>query len=204
MKVYGCANTRSVRVVWTLEEIGARYDYERVDIPGGAGRRPGYLRINPGGKVPALEVGDLVLTESAAICTWLGARHPASGLVPPSGTASHAAFLRWTLFAVTELEQPLWTIAKHKFALPEARRVPAIVDTARWEYEVAVKILDSGLGDREYLAADGFTVADILVAHTLSWGRKAAPDTETPRLTRYVDRMLARPALARAREREAA
>lgn len=204
MKVYGCANSRSLRVMWTLEEIGVSYDYQRVDLASGAGRAPEYLRINPAGKVPALVVGDVVLTESAAICHWIASRHPASGMVPATGTAMHAAFLRWMLFVVTELEQPLWAIAKHKFALPRERRVPALIDTARWEYEVAAALLEEGLAGREFLVGDRFTVADVLAAHTLSWARKAAPGAEPPALTDYVERMTARPALARARERESA
>lgn len=204
MKVYGCPNSRSLRVVWTLEELGAQYEYQHVDIMRGDGRKPEYLRINPGGKVPALVSGDIVITESAAICQWVASRHPAAALVPPSGTAMHAAYLRWTMFVVSELEQPLWTIAKHKFALPAERRVPDVIQTARWEYEKAAALLEEGLAGREFLIGDGFTVADVLAAHTLAWARKAAPGAETPGLADYAERMLARPALARARTRETA
>ncbi|MCP5152726.1 MAG: glutathione S-transferase family protein [Ectothiorhodospiraceae bacterium] len=202
MHVYGCPNTRSVRVVWALEEAGARYDYTRIDLGQGQGQSPEFLKVNPGGKVPALIDGDDVITESAAICVWVGERFPEARLVPAVGTAARASFLRWLCFAVTELEQALWTIAKHKFALPEERRVPAIIDTARWEYARAMSVLDEGLDGREFIAGERFSVADILVAHTLAWGRKAASGLETPKVAAYGDRLLARPALARARERE--
>ncbi|MCC8988107.1 MAG: glutathione S-transferase, partial [Candidatus Contendobacter sp.] len=115
-KVYGCPHTRSTRVVWALEEVGAEYEYQKVDLFAGEGRQPAYLALNPGGKVPALADGDLVLTESSAICTYIGDAFPASGLTPPFGSPERARYNQWCSFAVCELEQPLWTMAKHRFA----------------------------------------------------------------------------------------
>lgn len=200
LQVYGCPNTRSARVVWALEEAGAEYDYHLIDLRTGAGFQPDYLAINPGGKVPALVDGDLILTESAAICTYVGDRFPASALTPPTGSAERALYNRWCFFAMSELEQPLWTIAKHRFALPEKRRVPAMIDTAIWEFAVAAKILTLGLGQRDYLVGERFTAADLLVAHTLKWARVYQLDLGP--LDAYADRVLARPAFARAKQRE--
>ncbi|MDZ7620917.1 MAG: glutathione S-transferase N-terminal domain-containing protein [Candidatus Competibacteraceae bacterium] len=146
LQVYGCPNTRSTRVVWALEEAGAEYDYHKVDLLAGAGRQPSYLALNPGGKVPALVDGELVLTESAAICNYIGDRFPASGLTPVAGSRDRARYDQWCFFVLSELEQSLWTIAKHRFALPEKRRVPAIIETAAWEFGVAAKLLALGPG----------------------------------------------------------
>lgn len=200
LQVYGCPNTRSTRVVWALEEAGAEYDYHLIELRAGAGHRPDYLAINPGGKVPALVDGDLILTESAAICTYIGDHFPASGLTPPLGSIERALYDQWCFFAMSELEQPLWTIAKHRFALPEKRRVPTVVDTAIWEFAVAAKILAAGLGQREYLVGDHFTAADVLAAHTLKWAR--VYQLELGPLDAYADRCLTRPAFARAKQRE--
>ncbi|NJN46439.1 MAG: glutathione S-transferase family protein [Candidatus Competibacteraceae bacterium] len=202
IEVFGFPNTRASRVLWALEEIGTDYDYVKVDLMRGEGRKPPYIGLNPGGKVPTLVEGDLVLSESAAICTYLGDRFPDSGLVPAVGTAERAIYNKWCFFVIGELEQPLWTIAKHRFALPEKRRVPAIMDTALWEFEVAAKVLHTGLGEREYLVGEGFTVADILVAHTLSWAQAFNVPLDPENLQTYAQRMLGRPALARVRERE--
>lgn len=204
MKLYGCPNTRSVRVAWTLEEAGVPYAYQRVELASGGGRTAQFLALNPGGKVPVLEHDGAVMTESAAICLWLAARFPDAELAPPPGSEAHARCLRWLLFAATELEQPLWTVARHKFVLPPARRVPAVVETARWEFGMAAQVLEKGLAGREFLAGDAFSVADIVTAHTLSWAMKAAPDHVPPALNAYLQPLLARPALARARAREAA
>lgn len=204
MKVFGHPMSRSARVVWALEEAGAEYEFQKVDLMKGEARKPGYLEINPLGKVPTLVDGDLVLTESAAICTYIGERFPTAKLIPPAGTPDRARHLSLCFFVIGELEQPLWTMAKHRFALPEKLRVPAVVDTARREFERPTAALAVWLDGREYLVGDGFTIADVLVGHTLSWARNANVPLGHDVLEDYADRMLARPALARARERESA
>ncbi|MDS4028352.1 MAG: glutathione S-transferase family protein [Candidatus Contendobacter sp.] len=204
LTVYGCANTRSSRVLWALEEAGAEYEYVAIDLRAGAGWKPEYLALNPGGKVPTLVDGGLVLTESAAICTYIGDRFPASRLTPPVGSPERAHYDQWCYFALSELEQPLWTLAKHLFALPERRRVPAVLDTARWEFAVAVKILALGLGQREFIVGDHFTAADILMAHTLAWASAFKLPLEHDHLVTYTERLLARPAWARVQKRERA
>lgn len=203
LQVYGCANTRSHRAVWALEEAGAVCEYHKVDVFTGAGRNPDYLALNPGGKVPALVNGDLILTESAAICTYIGDSFPDSGLVPLEGSLERAKYYQWCFFVLSELEQPLWTIAKHRFALPEKRRAPAVIETAVWEFGVAAKVLATGLGDQEYLVGNRFTAADILAAHTLAWACAFDLPFGHAKLDAYVDRLQARPARVRARVREA-
>ncbi len=204
LTVYGCANTRSSRVLWALEEAGAEYEYVAIDLRAGAGWKPEYLALNPSGKVPTLVDGGLVLTESAAICTYIGDRFPASRLTPPVGSPERAHYDQWCYFALSELEQPLWTLAKHLFALPERRRVPAVLDTARWEFAVAAKILALGLGQREFIVGDHFTAADILMAHTLTWASAFKLPLEHDHLVTYTERLLARPAWARVQKREQA
>lgn len=203
LRVYGIANSRAMRVVWALEEIGTEYEYVKVDLFKGEGRSPTYLAINPAGKVPALVDGDFTLTESVAILNYLGEKFPASGLVPAfDSLRERGEFHRWCCFVLSELEQPLWNIAKHRFVLPQDKRVPAMLATAEWEFGIAARVLEQHLRGREYAADSGFTAADILIAHTLSWARSARIVLPGEVLERYMDRMLARPALIRARERE--
>lgn len=203
LKIYGFPNTRATRVLWTLEEAGAEYEYVKVDLLKGEGRQPPYLELNPGGKVPTLVEEDFVLTESAAICTYIADRYPAAALAPAPNTRQRARYDQWCFFVIGELEQPLWTLAKHRFALPEKRRVPAVFETATWEFSVAAKVLDAGLGDREFILGDRFSVADLLIAHTLAWANKAYKlPLHSERLESYAERLLARPALTRAKARE--
>lgn len=203
MKVYGCPRTRSTRVTWALEEAGAAYEFVRVDLARGDARQPDFLAVNPGGKVPALVDGDLVLTESCAIVTYIGERYPASGLVPPA-PADRAHCFQWMAFVISELEQPLWTLAKHRFALPEHLRLAAIAPTAQWEFARAAAVLAQHLQARDYLVGGELTGADILAAQTLGWARAYEVPLGSPVLEAYADRLLDRPALAAARARESA
>ena len=200
--VYGMQKTRSTRVVWALEELGVEYQFHLVDLMKGVGQSAEFLKLNPYGKVPVLTDGDLVLTESAAICSYLGDQHPDSHLVPRPGTDERGQYDQWCFFAMAELEQPLWTIAKHKFALPAKKRVPEIIDVASWEFQRVAMVLSKHLEGCDYLVGDSFTMVDILVAHTLTWSRafKIAHGIEL--LDQYQQRICARPAFGRARERE--
>jgi glutathione S-transferase len=202
MKVYGFPNTRSARVVWALEEVNAAYEYVRVDLLKGEARQPRYLAINTGGKVPAFTDSDLTLTESAAICIYIADKFPRAKLAPAQGSADRARFHQWCFFALSELEQPLWTLSKHTFALPEKYRAPAIMETARWEFACAANILVAGLGDREFIVGNHFSVADILLANTLGWARLRNVEISHASLNAYAGRMLARPAQQRALKRE--
>ena len=160
--------------------------------------------LNPGGKVPTLVEDDFVLTESGAIVAYLADKRPDVGLMPAAGTPERAKCWQWMLFALTELEQPLWTISKHTFALPEKLRVPAIIPTAKKEFLRAAGVLATGLGDREWLGGDAFTGADLMVGHTLAWARAFSVPWEQPTIDAYAERVLSRPALARASAREQA
>lgn len=201
MKLYGYRNGRTLRALWALEEVAASYEYVEVDIMRGQGREPWFLKINSGGKVPVLDDGGTVITESAAICMHLAEKYPDSKLLPPTGTLERTACYKWISFILTELDAPLWTIAKHRFGLPNERRVHAVIETASWEFGVTVKILAAGLGDRPYLIGDSITVADILAGHTLLWAKSARVDLGSDTLASYLHALTRRDAFGRARER---
>ena len=203
LTLYCCPNTRSLRATWALEEAAAQYDYHRVDLFKGEHRTPAFLAVNPGGKVPALIDGSIVVTESGAILTHIGERFSASGLVPIDA-ARRAQYFEWCFFVISELEQPLWTIAKHRFALPPDWRVPQIEATAVREFGRAAKVADARLAGREFAVGEAFTAADILIAHSLMWARSAGVTHAAPALETYAERIWARPARSAADERERA
>lgn len=200
--IYGYPYTRSTRATWALEEIGAEYDFVPVNLSKGEHKQPEFLKINPGGKVPALVDGDLILTETAAIVTYICEKFPASGLVP-SDIADRAHYFQWNFFNMTELEAPLWVMAKHTSQFPEARRIPAVAESCIWDFHRATAVLAQHMEGREYVVGDKFTAADIMLGGTLNWARKSEVSLASAVLDAYADRILARPALAKAREREA-
>lgn len=199
MKLYGYRNGRTLRALWALEEISAPYEFIEVDLKRGEHCQPDFLALNPAGKVPVLDDGGTIVTESAAICMHLAERHPGSGLLPPAGTAQRTECYRWISFILTELDAPLWTIAKHRFALPQERRVPAVIETAHWEFRKAVSILEAILGNRDYLAGDAFSVVDICAGHTLLWAKSGRIRFEADSLHQYLSRLMARAGAIKAR-----
>ena len=204
IKIYGYPQTRSRRLTWMLEELEQDYEFVLIDFNKGESQSAEYLAINPAGKVPAMADGELILTESAAILTYLGDKFSGKGLVPTAGTAERGIFDQWSYFALCELEQPLWTMGKHRFAIPEEHRVPEIMETAAWEFQRALNLLDLGLGDKPYILGDEFCGADILLCHTLIWAINFKQPVEEKTLQDYVTRCRQRPALARAISKEEA
>lgn len=201
MRLYGCANSRSLRALWALEQAHADYEYVEIDLFRGEERKPEFLEVNPAGKVPVLVDGSLTLAESFAIVTYVGEKFPESGLVPAAPRA-RAQYWRWCSYVITELEQPLWMIAKHRFILPRAQRLPQLEPLQVAEFTAAASLLADHLAGREFVLDDGFSGADILAGHTLAWARSARVPLDSPVLESYLDRRSREPALLRARERE--
>lgn len=201
LTVYGCPNSRSLRAVWALEEAGAEYDYVLIDLFRGAGRSPDFLKINPAGKVPALVENGTAMTESGAMLLWLAEKFPEAQLMPAAGTA-RAEALQWLMYGLTELEPPLWTIAKHRFVLPVARRNATIEETCRWEFASACSLLARHLVGRSFVAGEQFSIADIVITHCLAWAQSAKLEIVPSLLLDYMERHLARPAVTRAQARE--
>lgn len=197
MTLYGGRTTRAGRCIWMLEELSQPYHLHVVDFRGGEHRSPEYLKLNPNGKVPTLVDGDLVLSESAAIVTYLGDRFPQAGLVPEPRTAERARYDQWLFFCMTELEQPLWTISKHKFALPRDVRIPEMKQVARFEFGRAKPIVEQHLATQPYILGDRFTAADLLIGHTLIWAQLFGVPLESERLEQYVTELQQRPAYQR-------
>jgi glutathione S-transferase len=192
MKLYEFAPTRSIRVRWTLQELGMGYESIPVNLVAGEHRRPEFLRINPAGKLPVLVDGDLVLTESVAIVLYLADKYSDKGLIP-TDLKERAQVNRWLLFAATELEQPLWRISRHTMLYPEDQRLPADVILASQEFKAMASVLDKHMQGRQYVVGDSATVADFVVAYTLDWANEDQLMDGFPQLLAYVKRMYARP-----------
>jgi len=199
IKVYGFTRSRSDRAVWVLEESGTPYEFVALDFAAGEQTQDDYVALNPAAKVPTLVDGELVLTESAAIVNYVASVY-GNGLIP-SDPGERACYDRWCYFALTELEQPLWTMGKHRFALPKEQRVKEIFPTAAWEYQKALALFSEGLDDQPFILGDQFTGADILLGHTLNWGVNFEQPLEQQNLQDYRERLNDREAVVRMRQR---
>ena len=196
LKLYGSVVSRAFRALWTLEELEVAFEHVNVDLMKGEHRRQEYLALNPNGKVPCLVDGDFVLWESAAICRYLAVTYPDKGLLPTSA-ADQARVDQWNSFVISELEQPLWVMGKHTFALPEKLRVPEVIATAKKEWERPAAVLAEAVSGRDYLVGDAFSIADIMAVHTLNWARSVKMPLGHDALEIYRKQHVARPGFKR-------
>ncbi len=192
MKLYGFAGTRSQRALWGLKELDADFEFISVNLLQGEHKRPEFLRLNPAGKVPVLVDGDLVIPESAAIVLYLADKYPEKALLPVD-PALRAEAYRWVMFAVTELEQPLWRITRHSFIYPPEKRSPADIELARDDFKTMAAILDKHLEGRAFIVGDTLTVADCVTAYLIDWAGECNLIESFPQLRAYLERLYARP-----------
>ena len=135
----------------------------------------------------------MALFESAAICMYIAGKYPDAGLVPLPGTRERALHEQWMFWITNEPEQALWSIGKHKFALPKDYRIAEMHRTALFEWGRAAPVLAAALEGRTFLVGDSLTVADIMAGHTLAWARGFGVPLGSDVLEQYLDRMLALP-----------
>lgn len=196
-KAIGSPGSRLTRVTWMLEELGQQYEIVKTKQ-----HTPEMLRYSASGKGPVLDDDGVVVTDSAAICAYLADKHPEKRM-GAENLAERAHLNAWLFFAQSELEAPLWNKLKHRMLLSEEERV----DVGPWtsaEFTREIHSLDARLGDREFAMGDRFTAADVILGHCGQWARGARFEIDSPRVNAYFDRVLARPALARAKAREQA
>ena len=192
MKLYEFAPTRSIRVRWMLQELEVDFEAISVDLRLREHLSPQFLKLNPAARIPVLVDGDLVLNESVAIVLYLAEKYPERGFMP-ADLKLRADVYRWSLFAVTELEQPWWRIARHTHLYPEVDRLPAEVNLARRDFKPMAAVLEQHLRGRDYVVGDRVTAADFIVAYTLDVAGEMQLLDECPALRGYVERMYARP-----------
>ncbi|MEN8892834.1 glutathione S-transferase family protein [Planktotalea arctica] len=190
-EVFGSVASRAFRVLWALEELGASYTLTHAKP-----HDPVLTAIYPAGKVPALRVGEDVITDSTAIMTYLADKH--GTLIAPAGTIARAQQDAIIHAVNDELDGVLWAGARHSFILPEEQRVPAVKPSLKWEFNRNV----NRLADRittPFAAGDEFTIADILLTHCLNWAVGAKFEHDNEQMHAYAKTMRDRDAFKRVR-----
>lgn len=205
MKLYGTQKSRSFRCVWAAEELGLSYEY--IEVALGSNETNGshtedYRKLNFQGKVPTLCDNHVTLTESAAIVSYLAKMTPEKNLIPVDNTPARAHYDQLAFFVLSDLEQPLWTSGKHRFAIPKEYRVPDVIATTHWEFAKSQKALTRLIGEHpaDFALGKQFTMVDILIAHTLNWAEAFKFDV-LPGLRDYKNRLYSRPACIAAQEK---
>ena len=192
LTLYTNPHSRGTNVRWMLEECGA--DYDTVGVRFGAEMKaPAYRSINPMGKVPALTHGDTILTETAAILTWLAERYPEKALIPEAGSDARGEYYRWLCFAL-HLE---YAAVDRMRAIENSAELRTAIGYG--DFDTAFAVLKARLQDRAHIVGEHFTALDLYYSGLLQWliQRAQVLPAESVYLD-YMNRHLARPAHQRA------
>ena len=201
IEVWGPKKSRTFRILWALEELQVPYIHHHIDFKKKENKTDFFLAMNPFSKVPVLKFGETTLFESGAIVEFLASQFPEKSLAPPSHSPLYAKYLQWNYFAMTELEQPLWSMAKHKFALPLEYRISEMNDTALFEFNKALKVIEQEMSYKTYLLGETFYGCDILIGHTLQWARSVKVlDESHPNTLNYMKRLNKRKSIDKLRD----
>jgi glutathione S-transferase len=189
-------NTRSTGALILLEELGADYRLHVINMKAGEQRGSAYLAINPMGKVPALQHGDALVTEQGAIFLYLADLFPEAGLAPPIGDPLRGPYLRWMVYYGSCFEPAVVDRAQKREPAPQAM-------SPYGDYDTMLKTLTNQLAKGSYLLGDKFTAVDVLWGTALTWTTMFQLVPALPVIQAYIDRINARPSVARARAKDA-
>jgi glutathione S-transferase len=192
LTLYHAAPSRSSIVRWMLEELGEPYEIHLLSLSKGEQLAPDYLAINPMGKVPALKHGDTVVTEAAAICTYLADEFPHARLNVPVGDLRRGPYLKWLFFGPSCIEPAVIDRAAPRNE--EARRGML----GYGDFDTVMDVVAKGVGKGPYLMGEQFTAADVVIGSGLRWGMMFNLIPKRPEFEAYVARLEQRPALQRA------
>lgn len=192
LTLYHGSPSRSSIVLWMLEEVGEPYDVHLLSFEKGENRAPEYLAINPMGKVPALRHGDTVITEVAAICTYLADEFPNAKLNVPIGTPQRGVYLKWLFSGPGCLEAAVIDRAAPR--KDEPRRAML----GYGDFDTTMDVVAAAIAKGPYLMGEQFTAADVVIGANIRWGMMFKMVPERPEFVAYAARLAARPAAQRA------
>lgn len=202
MILHHISASRSFRALWMLEELGLDAAIETYAITDGSLRQPEYLAKAPLGRVPALEVDGLVLTESGAILQYLAETHAQAGFDRPVGHADRARYLEYFGFAETMGSQIEALNLQHLFLRDPSMQSPTLIKLNTARLRATLKVLDAALEGLEYLLPSGVSAADMMMGFNLFAAPYFVKFDEFANLQTYKDRLEQRPAFQRAKARD--
>jgi len=196
IKLYHAQLTRSIRILWLLEELGIPYELATVPFKP---PRHSFEQDTPTGKFPAIEDNGTVMFESGAILEYLIEKYGKGRLAPPVGSPDRGPYLQWVHFAEATAFPPIGDIARHTMFLPEAERIPQVAADGRVRAENALKVLERTLAGKQYLVGNELSGADIMMGYFLMAARMfGVVSSELPNITAYWERLAARPGFQKA------
>lgn len=203
LTLYHCADARSFRALWALEELGVPYELKLLPFPPRV-LAPEYLAENPLGTIPLLVDGATRMTESSAIVQYLAVKHGGPLLVTPEDHA-YGAWLNWLYLGEATLTFPQTLVLRYTRLEPKARRNPQVAeDYGRW-FMARLRSVDAALQAADHLCAGRFTAADISVGYALLLAQTLGLDARfSPAVSAYWARLQTREGFKRAKQAQAA
>ena len=196
IKLYHAQLTRSIRIIWLLEELGIPYELATVPFKP---PRHSFEQATPAGKFPTLEDDGQVLFESGAILEYLTEKYGKGRLAPPVGSPERGRYLQWVHFAEATAFPPIGDIARHTMFLPEADRIPQVAADGRVRAKNALDVLERALAGKQYLVGNELSGADIMMGYFLMAARMLGTvGAEHPNIAAYWERLAARPGFQKA------
>lgn len=203
LKLHFAPNSRAVRTLWLLEELGLDYELNKMDFHPKDLKSDEHRSRHPLGRIPVLEDGDVTIWESGAIAEYILERHKNGGLKPSSDAPNFPKYLQWFHYCEGMVMPPINTIVVHTILLPPERRDETALGQAQRLLGRAVQPVEEDMLGKDYLAGD-FTAADTMLGHSIIMANRMGIVTEEhPNLLGYIERLKARPALQKAFEFDA-
>ncbi|MBU3030703.1 glutathione S-transferase family protein [Paracoccus sp. XHP0099] len=196
MRLHHVPGSRSMRVLWLLEELDLAYDLKTWSLTDGSLRSPEFRALSPAGRIPALEIDGRAIFESGAILQYLTERE--GRLAPRPDDAERADFLGWVHFAETQGNILQQLNIHHIFLRPESARSVPLMKLETKRLALTAQVLEDHLAGRDTLLASGFSAADCMLGFNIDALFRFVPIADYPHLAGYRERMGARPAYRRA------
>jgi glutathione S-transferase len=183
--------SRARMVHWMLEEVGAPYRIELVDLQKGEQKMPAFLAVNPMGKLPAIMHRGTVITETGAICAYLADAFPAAALAPRWDEPIRGTYLRWMFFGAGCVDSAL---IDRMLARPTPERTSAL---GYGRYEDLIATLETAITPGPYILHERFSAADVYIGAQIGFGMMTKTLEPRPSFQSYVGRLAQRPAYKR-------
>lgn len=191
-------NSRAVRSLWLLEELGLPYELNRMDFHPKDLKSDAHRARHPLGRVPVLEDGDVTIWESGAIADYILERHKNGGLKPASDAPNFPDYLQWFHYCEGMVMPPINTIVVHTILLPPERRDETALGQAQRLLGRAVQPVEEAMQGKDYLIGE-FSAADTMLGHSIMMSERMGIVTDDHQnLKAYIQRLKARPALQKA------
>ena len=197
IKVYHSPRTRSLRVLWTLEEMGLEYETVAGSI---REPTPEFAKVNPSLTLPAMVDGDVTITESVAIMMYLAEVYGPTPLALKAGDPGFADYCQFLVFGEAGLAAPMNAVVGTKFFAPDDQKDNFTVKIVLDGFYKRMKLVERQLERHEYLTGDAFTLADVSVGYTvgLAAGFLGLGDNIASHVMAWHQKITARPAFQRA------